>query len=154
MSKFWNMDINVRKATAADYSALCALFAEIDRLHCDHLPNIFQKPRGVAREYAYYSALIADETVALLVAEVSDTLVGFVHAVFREAPALPIFVPRRYVVVDGIVVKSGFQHQGIGSILMEHVQAWASVNGATAIELNVYEFNDAAITFYERLGFQ
>lgn len=149
-----NMDINVRTATVADYSALCALFAEIDRLHNANLPHIFQKPSDVAREADDYAALIADERVALLVAEASETLVGFVHAVVREAPALPMFMPRRYVVVNELVVKSGFQGQGTGSSLMEKVQEWASANDATSIELNVYEFNHPAIAFYKQLGFQ
>lgn len=148
------MEISVRKATADDYSALCDLFDEIDALHRDHLPHLFQKPNGPARDQDYYLGLITDENVALLVAEAGRRLVGFVHAFVRDAPAIPVFVPRRYAVVDSIVVTSGFQNQGIGRRLMEDAQAWAIAKGATAIELNVYEFNATAIAFYERLGYQ
>jgi ribosomal protein S18 acetylase RimI-like enzyme len=123
-------------------------------LHRDNLPHIFQKPSGAAREQDYYSGLIADENGALLVAEVGEKLVGFVHAIVRDAPAIPVFVPRRYAIVDGIGVKSGFQNRGIGRILVGKMQEWAIAKGATSIELNVYEFNEIAISFYERLGFQ
>jgi diamine N-acetyltransferase len=148
------MQISVRKATADDYNSLCKLFDEIDALHRDHLPHMFQKPGGAAREQDYYSGLIADGNIALLVAEAGGNLVGFVHAIVRETPAFPVFVPRRYAIVDGIVVKSGFQNHGIGRMLMDKMQAWATANGATSIELNVYEFNETAISFYERLGYQ
>jgi ribosomal protein S18 acetylase RimI-like enzyme len=37
---------------------------------------------------------------------------------------------------------------------MDEVRVWAIAKGATAIELNVYEFNETAIAFYERLGYQ
>ena len=148
------MEISVRKATADDYNSLCELFDEIDALHRDNLPHIFQKPNGAAREKDYYLGLIADENVALLVAEVGENLVGFVHAIVRDTPAMPVFVPRRYAIVDSIVVKSGFQNHGIGRILMDKMQAWAIVKGATSIELHVYEFNETAISFYERLGYQ
>jgi ribosomal protein S18 acetylase RimI-like enzyme len=148
------MEIRVRKATAADYNSLCELFDEIDTLHRDHLPQLFQKPNGAAREKDYYSGLITDENVALLVAEAGENLVGFVHAVIKDTPAFPIFVPGRYAVVDGIVVKSGFQNHGTGRLLMDKVQEWAIAQGATSIELNVYEFNETAISFYERLGYQ
>jgi ribosomal protein S18 acetylase RimI-like enzyme len=148
------MEISVRKATADDYNSVCELFNEIDALHRDNLPHIFQKPSGAAREQDYYSGLIADENVALLVAEAGGKLVGFVHAIIRDTPAIPIFIPRRYAIVDGIVVKSGFQNRGIGRILMDKMQEWAIANGATSIELNVYEFNQSAISFYERLGYQ
>ena len=148
------MEISVRKATADDYNSLCELFDEGDALHRDYLPHIFQTPGGAAREKDYYLGLIADEDVALLVAEAGENLVGFVHAIVRDSPALPILVPRRYAIVDGIVVRSGFQNQGIGRILMDKMQEWAIAKSATSIELNVYEFNSAAISFYERLGYQ
>jgi ribosomal protein S18 acetylase RimI-like enzyme len=147
-------EISVRKAIANDYNSLCELFNEIDALHRDNLPHIFQKPGGAAREQDYYSGLIADENVALLVAEAGGKLVGFVHAIVRETPAIPVFVPRRYAIVDGIGVKSEFQNHGIGRILMDKMQEWAIAKGATSIELNVYEFNETAISFYERLGYQ
>ncbi len=148
------MEISVRKATADDYNSVCELFDEIDALHRDNLPHIFQKPDGTVREQDYFLGLSADENVALLVAETGKDLVGFVHAMVRDTPAIPVFVPRRYAIVDGIVVKSGFQNHGIGRILMEKMQEWALTKGATSIELNVYEFNETAISFYERLGYQ
>ena len=37
---------------------------------------------------------------------------------------------------------------------MDKMQEWATTKGATSIELNVYEFNKTAISFYERLGYQ
>ncbi len=148
------MQISVRKAAADDYHSLCKLFDEIDALHRDHLPHMFQKPGGAAREQDYYSELIADRNIALLIAEAGGELVGFVHAIVRDTPAFPVFVPRRYAIVDGIVVKSEFQNHGIGRMLMDKMQAWATANGATSIELNVYEFNETAISFYERLGYQ
>ncbi len=148
------MTISVRKATTNDYNTLCELFDEIDTLHSDNLPHIFQKPRGAAREQEYYSGLIADENIGLFVAEAGGKLVGFVHAIVKDSPAMPIFVPRRYAIVDGIVVRSGFQNQGTGKILMDKIQEWAIAKGAVSIELNVYEFNETAISFYERLGYQ
>ncbi|MBN1137717.1 MAG: hypothetical protein JXM73_14110 [Anaerolineae bacterium] len=38
------MEINIRQATAQDYEALCAIIDDVDSLHRDHLPHIFQKP--------------------------------------------------------------------------------------------------------------
>ncbi len=148
------MTISVRKATTGDYNSLCELFDEIDALHRDNLPHVFQKPSGVAREQVYYLGLIADENVGLFVAEAGGKLVGFVHAIIRDTPAFPVFVPRRYAIVDGIGVKSEFQNHGIGRTLMDEMQEWAIAKGATSIELNVYEFNKTAISFYERLGYR
>lgn len=148
------MEISIREATANDYNSLLELFNEIDALHRDNLPHFFQKPYGAAREKDYYLELITDENVALLIAEVGKNLVGFVHAIVRDTPAIPVFVPRRYAIVDSIVVKSEFQNHGIGRKLMDKMQEWAIAKAATSIELNVYEFNGTAISFYEKLGYQ
>lgn len=71
------MEISIREATANDYNSLCELFNEIDALHRDNLPHFFQKPYGAAREKGYYLELIADENVALLVAEVGKNVYEF-----------------------------------------------------------------------------
>ena len=98
--------------------------------------------------------MIADENVGLFVAEAGGKLVGFVHVIVSDTPSFPVFVPRRLATVDSLLVKSELQKQGIGKMLMDRVQEWAMANGAIFIELNVYEFNQAAISFYERSGFQ
>jgi ribosomal protein S18 acetylase RimI-like enzyme len=67
---------------------------------------------------------------------------------------MPIFVPRRYAVVDGLAVTAAFQHQGVGRLLMDAAHSWAAARGAGAIELNVYAFNETAIAFYRSLGYE
>jgi ribosomal protein S18 acetylase RimI-like enzyme len=148
------MKVRVRKATRDDYTSVCELFDEIDALHRDNLPHLFQKPGGAAREQDYYLDLVADENVGFFVANSGGTLVGFVHAMVRDTPAIPVLLPRRHAIVDCIVVRAGFQDQGIGSRLMDRVQEWAITKGAVSIELNVYEFNRNAISFYGKLGYR
>jgi hypothetical protein len=94
--------MNIRKATPEDYKTLCELVDEVDDLHRGNLPHIFQKPNGPVRENDYYRGLITDENVGLFVAEVGEKLVGFVHSVISDAPAIPILLPRRYAIVDSI----------------------------------------------------
>jgi ribosomal protein S18 acetylase RimI-like enzyme len=148
------VEATIRKATAEDYSPLCGLFDEVDVLHRANLPHLFQRPNGPVREPDYYRGLIADKDVGLFVVEIGEKLVGFVHAVVRDAPPIPILVPRRYAIVESVGVKPGFQKHGMGRLLMDTVQEWATAEGATSIELNVFEFNETAIEFYEKLGYE
>lgn len=148
------MDVLIRAATADDYEVLCKLFEEVDALHRQNLPQIFQKPPGAAREQEYYQGLLADENVGFFIAEMEGEPVGFVCAMIRDTPPIPILVPRRFAMVDSIGVKSGLRRCGIGSMLMQHIHRWAISKGATAIELNVYEFNEGAISFYQSLGYE
>ena len=147
------MNINIRQATLDDYNAVCAVYDEIDAMHRDQLPHIFRKPDGPAREKDYFFGLIDDENVGFFVAEAEGEIVGIGHVAMVKNHDFPILVSREYAIVDCIAIKAGFQHHGIGKALMTKMQAWAEVNGASAIELNVYEFNQSAITFYEQLGY-
>jgi diamine N-acetyltransferase len=143
----------IREAAADDYEVLCELFDEVDALHRDNLPQIFQKPTGPVWEQEHYRGLLTDEDVGLFVAEVNERAVGFVHAFIRDTPAIPILVPRRVAIVNSLGVKSDYRGGGIGRMLMHRIDEWAMVKGAVAIELNVHEFNRGAISFYRKLGY-
>lgn len=148
------MKLSIREAAASDYHALCALFDEEDALHREYLPRVFHKPRGAVRSRDYVLGLIADEAVGFFVAQVGDRLVGLICVVIRESPEVPIFVRRRYAVVDNVVVKEAFRRAGIGRALMENAHEWAAAQGADSMELNVWEFNQGAIEFYQTLGYE
>jgi ribosomal protein S18 acetylase RimI-like enzyme len=145
------MELVIREAAPFDYENLCELFDEADKLHADHLSKWFQKPQGPARDKAYILDLLADQAVELFVVEHAGKLLGLVQVVVKDASPMSIFVPRRYVVVDTLVVKEGFRQQGIGQKLMDKLHHWAISKGASDVELNVYEFNQAAIAFYRQL---
>lgn len=69
-------------------------------------------------------------------------------------PSIPVSVPRRFVMVSSIVVRSDCQNQDIGRRLMDKMDEWAATKGTPSIELNVYEFNSKAMAFYQSLGYE
>ncbi len=147
------MSVLIRQATPQDYEALLPLFEDIDALHRRQHPERFQKPAGPARDRDFFLTVLADEQAGFFVAEVSGELVGHVHVIVRDTPPVPILRPRRLAQVDEIVVKAAYHGRGVGHLLMEQAEAWARTNGATAIELGVYEFNQEAQAFYRDLGY-
>jgi hypothetical protein len=86
----------------------CDLFDEVDTLHHDNLPRIFKKKDGPVRELDYFLGLISDKSGGLFVAELDGEIVGFVHAIVKDAPGVPVFVSRRYATIDSIIVKTRF----------------------------------------------
>ena len=147
------MDFRVREAARDDYKALCRLFAQVDALHVKALPEVFQNAKGPARSEEFIRNILEDENAALFVAENGDDIVGLVHIDIRMAPEIRIMVPRRYACISDVIVREGFRRRGIGESLVERAQNWARDKGVTIVELNVYEFNRAAIAFYEKLGY-
>jgi ribosomal protein S18 acetylase RimI-like enzyme len=148
------MDLTIRPANAQDYDDLCEIIAEVDEMHRQRCPQIFQRPPGPARERAYIEGLLADEDHGLFVAEVDGRVAGFLHVMAHDTPPIPILVPRRLVVVDNLVVRRDLRRAGIGRALMERAEQWAGQQGAAEIDLTVFEFNAGAIAFYRSLGYE
>ena len=143
----------IRRAVAQDYEVYCDLFTEINELHRLAMPHIFQRPAGRIVEPEYFLSILESEQAVIFLAEISGQVAGFVYALIRETPANPLLVPRRFGVVDTLVVRPAFQRTGVGRALMHQAEAWAIAQGVDWVELNVYEFNQAAQAFYRRLGY-
>jgi diamine N-acetyltransferase len=148
------MEVVIREASPADYEAVCALFVQLDQLHAQALPDLFQPVAGLARPREFFAQMLADEEDAVFVAVHQGALVGLLRCSERCAPNLPLFVPRRFVSIDDLVVAAAFQGTGIGRLLMERAHQWARDRGASEVELVVWEFNASARAFYERQGYQ
>jgi ribosomal protein S18 acetylase RimI-like enzyme len=146
--------VKIRPAVVEDYEALSELLAEGDLLHSSALPEVFRRPEGPSRSRDYIESLIDSDNSLIMVAERTGTLVGAVQVLVLEAPTIPVMVPRRYAVVDNVVVIKGSRRAGIGRGLMEAAEHWAQKQGVSQIELNVWEFNRAALGFYRALGYR
>jgi diamine N-acetyltransferase len=146
--------VQLRQATALDYVPLLELFDEIDVLHRNQLPQFFHRPDGPAREQEFFQEVLNDEKAVIFVIEQDADLVGFVHVIVKDSPPIPIMVPRRYAVIDTLMVRACSKHQGFGRMLVKTAEDWSKAMGATSVVLNVYEFNQSAISFYEKAGYQ
>jgi ribosomal protein S18 acetylase RimI-like enzyme len=147
------MDIMVRPAGEADYEDLCNLFEELDELHRVAVPQVFRLSEGPARPKEHIYGVLSDDNTTLLVAEDNGGLVGLIEVAVRESAPVPIMVPRRYGYIENIVVLNVSHRHGIGRKLMVAAEHWAKHKGATAIELNVWDFNDRAKAFFEAMGY-
>lgn len=146
--------MEIRRANLNDYSQLCGLFEEVDELHRQAMPEVFKRPSGPARSRSYLNRLLADKNAALLVAEEKGELLGLLHIFVQEVKDIPLLKPRKLVFVENLVVKKGFRKKGIGKKLMQEGVNWTLSQGASLIELNVWEFNQEARKFYQKLDFE
>jgi len=143
----------IREATVRDYDALCIVVEEVDRAHRHALPDRFQASAGPARSREYIVDAVQADDVGLFVAEIGEQVVGLVHTILKNTPALTVLVPRRYAVVDNLCVLPAHRRCGVGRALLTAAEGWAGSRGATSIELTVYAFNQPACDFYTELGF-
>ena len=148
------MQIHIRVATSADLPAIERLYAHADVYHQRALARFFSPIEGPARPAAYLQECLDRDDATILLAEAAEgEAVGLVHLVERATPPNPMLVPRRYLVIEGIVVLPEAQRAGVGSALLQHAEAWALSRGLDEVELTVWEFNVGARHFYEAQGY-
>ena len=150
------MQLRVRLAQSADYHAACRLWAEADALHARERPERFRPTDQPARSRRLFDAHLADTDQALFVAEVDGDVVGLVRvqALERaEVPDVPALTPRRYAMVQELVVAQSHHRRGIATRLMAEAHRWARDRGLTQVELSVYQFNHPALRLYSKLGY-
>lgn len=150
------MCIQVRRAQSADYHAACRLYAEADALHARQRPDRFRSTDRPARSRSLFDAHLDDPDQALFVAEIDGALAGLVRVQAFERsdiPDVPALTPRRYAVVQELVVAQAHQRRGIGTRLMTEAHRWARGRSLAEIQLTVYDFNQPALRLYNKLGY-
>lgn len=78
-----------------------------------------------------------------IVAKNDDEIVGFA--------GLKVIVDEADIM--NIVVKKSFRHNGIGSVLLEHLISYSKVKNLKTITLEVNEHNLSAIRLYDKFNF-
>ncbi|MFC1682714.1 GNAT family N-acetyltransferase [Candidatus Zixiibacteriota bacterium] len=147
------MEYTVRKAAGEDYRGLCAVLREIESLHQRKLPDVFlEHPKPIWPEQFVLDTL-SEDNAELFIAESDGRIVGFLRVMIRQTPEFPFLVPRRYAFIDTIVVTETARGCGVGKTLMRRAHQWAVDKKLNQIRLNVWEFNEGAIQFYEKLGY-
>ncbi len=144
----------VRPATLKDYVGLSEVFRETDLLHSTALPGLFRPMPGPARSRDCVAETIDSENSIVFVAEQNGKLIGAVYAEAREAPVIPMVTPRRFAVIDTLVVTRSYRRKGVGTALAGELQRWVKAKGISQVELTIYEFNKPALAFYQKLGFR
>ncbi len=148
------MQAHIRHATAADIPAIQRIYAYGDAFHRAEAPWFFGEHEGPARSAEYLSAQLHGDSSAILVAqEPGAEPVGLLHVSVRTAPDLPFYTPRRYAMIEALIVLPEAQRRGIGTTLLRRAEAWALEQGLTQIEMGVWEFNITAQRLYEREGY-
>ncbi len=144
----------IREAQTEDAVAIGDLMEQVDEVHRQALPHIFQRPLWPIHDRGSIATILADEDSGIFVAEDHDSrLVGFVFLTIQESQAGPLWVPRRFAVVESIGVLAEQRRSGVASDLIRIAETWAASRDAEAVELNVYEFNRGAMALFYQLGY-
>ena len=135
-------EVSVRPATPVDLDALVGLLKDLFALEPDFRFDPVRQRRGLA--------LLLEDRLrrAALVAESGGVVVGMVTGQLLISTA----EGGGSVLVEDLVVRESERRRGTGRKLVRAIEAWARGRGATRLQLLADRENEAALRFYERLG--
>ena len=143
----------VRLAQKTDKPAINELRRQVKLFHTEGNPVFFAP--GFPRELAdYLDIIFAQDNAEVVVAELDGQVVGFACITYVERPGSVFRNPLQYCDIDELGVDERFRRQGIGRAMFDFIKTRAAERGFPRIELNMWEFNDGALKFYESLGFR
>ena len=146
--------ITVRRAEPGDGVAVVRLLRQIADLHHEGRPDMFKTNRQKYNEEEYAAILKEkDRPVFVAVGETGDVL-GHCFLKVERYEGHSVFIDHSTLFIDDICVDNNCRGQGIGHMLFAAAKAYAEQIGVYNIELNVWEFNDGAVRFYESHGFK
>ena len=144
--------IIVRNAVEADLVQVNSLRRMVNELHVNGRPDFFRGDAWSAIEGQAEKFLRADDC-ELIVATVDDQVAGFAMVNFFDRPENPYMKARHYYHVEEFGVSEAFRRLGVATALVDYMKQDAIAHGFTRIELDMWEFNQSALAFYEHAGF-
>lgn len=145
------MNLNVRRAITSDGETVSRLLYQVAEIHHEGRPDIF-KPASKKYTQNEFEELICMKDFAILVAEDENKKVHGYAFCKIKCFETSVIQPYKSLYIDDICVDKESRGHHVGTVLFEAVKKLAKELNCDNIELNVWEFNESAMKFYEKMG--
>ncbi|WP_028401944.1 GNAT family N-acetyltransferase [Ectobacillus panaciterrae] len=143
-----------RVATDKDFKGISKLKEQVQQLHVEGRPDLYANT-SASLDRNTYETWLNDTTIEVFVVEGNNKeILAYMILDIKEPSNNPILLERKVLFIRNIGVSEVCQGTGIGKALVQKAFEYTKEIQATSVELNVLEFNEKAIRFYEKLGFK
>jgi len=143
----------IRYGNKDDVELVNIIRKDVNNLHVVAEPNNFKD--GFNREMQEYLCdFVNNDNKKFLVYECDGKICGYVMFEFVNRSGNLYMKPRSMLHIGELGVLPEYRSRGIGGQLIEEIKKIAKEKGLKQINLNLWTFNDKALKFYEKLGFE
>jgi ribosomal protein S18 acetylase RimI-like enzyme len=144
--------LNIRRATFNDIEKIKILEEQVHNLHLKARSDMIDENKDPF-SYRYLNEAINSENIIVTVAEDKNEIIGcLTFAVKNFEENHYVFKEMEYIEIENLCVDKDSREKGVGKKLFETVIEYAKYKNINHIELDVWDFNQNAINFYEHLG--
>ena len=141
----------IRLARESDIPEIEALLRQVGQVHHDIRPDIFCQ--GCQKYDAPALAeLLTDETRPIFVAVEHNAVAGYCFCMLKKFDNQAVSTPHTEIYIDDLCVDAQHRGRGIATKLYRYVLDYAKSLGCQFVTLNVWQGNDNAMAFYEKMG--
>ena len=140
----------IRRAEIKDIPGIIELLHQVNMVHHVLRPDLF-KPYTTKYNEQELEALIGDDSKPIFVFEDAAVL-GHAFCMITEVKGDKLLQDIKTLYIDDICVDEKARGQHVGKALYEYVRDYAASIGCNNITLNVWDGNDAALSFYQNMG--
>lgn len=140
----------IRRATEQDIPRVMELLHQVNRVHHTLRPDLF-KPNTTKYDEVQLQQILADASKVIFVYEDTSVL-GYAFVEIEETKNDRLLQDRRTLYIDDLCVDEKARGRHIGKQLFDYARQYAESIGCNSMTLNVWDGNDAAMRFYQRLG--
>lgn len=145
------MNVTIRKAEYNDIPRITDLLLQVHKVHSDKRPDLFKRGSKKYTEDELKRIIDDSERPIFVAVSESNSVVGYTFCVFQHFGDNSL-EKHDTVYIDDLCVDEGLRGQHIGTMLYEYVLKFAKDSGCYNVTLNVWEGNDSAIKFYNKMG--
>lgn len=146
------MEMQIRLASSQDADQVLSLLRDIAALHRAGRPDLFREGGSKYTKQELLKLFESPSTPVFVAIGEEGRVLGYAFCQLTEHRNDSALCDGCSLYLDDLCVDSSLRGQGIGQHLFDHVVAFAKQKGCHNLDLNVWEFNDAARHFYEKQG--
>lgn len=142
----------IRPANKNDIKRIIELLHQVNMVHHVLRPDLF-KPYTTKYDEQELESLLNDESKPIFVYDDGEVR-GYAFCQVSEVKGHQLLEDVKTLYIDDICVDEQARGKHVGKSLYEYVRDYARSIGCHHITLNVWEGNDAALSFYRNMGMQ
>ena len=146
------MELTIRRAAGRDIPTVMKLLHEVLEVHAVLRPDIFISGTTKYTEDELLKIFVNDKAPVFVAVNEKDEALGHLFCILEEHEATPNSEAYKTLYIDDLCVDETARGLGIAKKLYTYACDYAKSLGCFNVTLHVWEGNDGARRFYEKMG--
>ena len=142
----------IRKANEKDIPRLIELLSQVLEIHAKIRPDIFVSGKTKYTKEDLLAILSDEKKMIFVATDENDIVLGYAFCEIKHTPSSKNMVQFTSLFIDDLCVDEKARGMSLGKKLFEYVKEEAKKLGCYEVTLNVWEGNDSAKAFYDKMG--